>query len=201
MPDLAFFSPVSRVTKRSTLLVSLLLATLLVAAVGPISGSGRAEAAGLIAPTSVCPNRTADGGQIAMAKARKSMTCMVNYARVRKGLDAYRVHRKLTWSAGRKAIDIRRCTFSHEACGREFDYWIRRSGYLGEGGWSTGENIAWGSGYLGNVRSIFIAWMKSKGHRNAILSRTFSDVGAGVVKGSFEGVEGARIWVLHFGDN
>ncbi len=179
----------------------LLLAALLLALGGPASGNRKAEAAGLIAPVKTCPNRTASGGQKAMARARQSMICMVNYARSRKGLDRYRIHRQLTWSASRKAIDIRRCTFSHEACGRKFDFWIRRSGYLGDGGWATGENIAWGSGYLGNVRSIFIAWMKSTGHRKAILSRRFSDVGAGVVRGTFEGISGARVWVLHFGDN
>lgn len=167
---------------------------------GP-SGPDRAEAATLIAPAKICPNHKAGGGAKAMAKARQSMTCMVNYARARKGLRQYRVQRQLTWSAGKKARDILRCDFSHEACGRKFDFWIRRSGYLGEGGWATGENIAWGSGYLGNVRNIFIAWMKSKGHREAILSGSFTDVGAGVVSGTFSGFDGARIWVLHFGDN
>lgn len=129
------------------------------------------------------------------------MVCMVNYARRKQGLKPYRRHRKLGWSARHKAADILRCGFSHTACGRQFDYWIRKSGYLGRGGWSTGENIAWGSGYLGNVRSIFIAWMKSTGHRDAILSQDFTDIGVGVVKGTFEQISGARIWVLHFGDN
>ena len=167
---------------------------------GP-QAAGEASAARLIAPNKVCKNSAASGGRAAMAKARRSMICMVNYARTRKGLKRYRTRRQLTWSAGRKSRDILRCGFSHEACGRPFDFWIRKSNYLGKGGWATGENIAWGSGNLGNVRSIFIAWMKSKGHREAILSRTFTDVGAGVVKGRFQRVSGARIWVLHFGDN
>jgi len=136
-----------------------------------------------------------------MTKARRSMICMVNYARRHRNLRRYEVKRPLTWSAGHKAGDILRCGFSHTACGRPFDFWIRKSGYLGSGGWATGENIAWGSGRLGNVRSIFVAWMKSKGHRQAILSTRFVDVGVGVVKGRFEGIPGARVWVLHFGDN
>jgi uncharacterized protein YkwD len=201
---LAFFSPTSRVASRSSLFAGLLALIAAVAltgfAPGPL-GSGQAAAANLIAPTKVCPNRTASGGKAAMTRARRSMVCMVNYARRKKHLKRYRVRRQLTWSAGRKAGDIRRCGFTHTACGRPFDFWIRKSGYLGAGGWATGENIAWGSGSLGNVRSIFIAWMKSKGHREAILSRRFTDLGSGVVKGRFEGVPGARIWVLHFGDN
>jgi len=164
-------------------------------------GPDPANAANLIAPARVCPNLPANGGQKAMTKARRSMVCMVNYARQKSGLKRYRVTGKLTWSAGRKANDILRCGFSHNACGRPFDFWIRKAGYLGDGGWATGENIAWGSGKLGKVRSIFVAWMKSKGHRDAILSARFTDIGAGVVKGTFDGVAGARIWVLHFGDN
>jgi uncharacterized protein YkwD len=202
--DLAFFSPTSRVTSRSSLFVGLLtlIAILTLAGLTPgPAGSGQAAGANLIAPTRVCANRTASGGKVAMTRARHSMNCMVNYARRRKHLKRYRVRQQLAWSAGRKARDILRCGFTHTACGRRFDFWIRKSGYLGEGGWATGENIAWGSGNLGNVRSIFIAWMKSKGHREAILSRRFTDLGSGVVRGRFEGLRGARIWVLHFGDN
>lgn len=201
---LAFFSPAFRVAKRSSLLAAVVAALLLAGPAGsPVGAAGpeRASAARLIAPAKVCPNRTAKGGRVAMKRARRSMVCMVNFARRKKNLRTYRNHRKLTWSAGRKAADIRRCSFSHTACGRPFDFWIRRSGYISSGGWATGENIAWGSGSLGRVRPIFIAWMRSKGHRAAILSRSFSDVGAGVVKGNFQGVRGARIWVLHFGDN
>lgn len=167
----------------------------------PPAGPGQADAAGLIAPKRVCPNLSANGGKAAMQKARKSMVCMVNFARRKKGLKKYSVAGRLTWSAGRKASDILRCEFSHTACGRPFDFWIRKSGYIGRGGWTTGENIAWGSGSLGSVRSIFIAWMKSTGHRSAILSRNFEDVGVGVVRGRFEGYRGARIWVLHLGSN
>jgi uncharacterized protein YkwD len=178
----------------------LLLAAAMFTPGGP-AGPERAAAAGLIAPPAVCPDLYADGGKAEMAKARRSMVCMVNHARRKKGLRKYHAHPRLNWSAGKKATDILRCTFSHTACGRPFDFWIRRSGYLGEGGWATGENIAWGSGSLGSVRSIFIAWMKSPGHRNAILDHRFRDVGAGVVDGRFEGIPGVRIWVLHFGDN
>jgi len=162
----------------------------------------RAEArARLIAPTDVCPDRTARGGAVQIRRARRSMMCLVNFARKRKGLRKYRQHRKLSWSSKRKARDIIRCdSFSHNACGRKFDYWIRRSGYASRGrGWTTGENIAWGSGSLGNVRSIFRAWMNSPSHRAAILDREFSDANVGVVGGLMQGTGGARAWVLHFG--
>ncbi len=164
-------------------------------------GPAPAAAAGLIAPPSSCPDNRAGGGARNIARARKSMACMVSYARRRKGLAKYSRRSRLDWSATRKSADIVRCrAFSHNACGRSFDHWIRRSGYVRPTrGWTTGENIAWGTGNVGNVRSIFKAWMKSPGHRRAILDRTFRDFGVGVTRGRMRGLAGARVWVLHFG--
>lgn len=157
-----------------------------------------ASAAKLIAPVKVCANHPANGGKVAMRKAVRAMTCMVNYARKKRGLKRQRQHSKLLWSANRKARDIGRCSFSHQACGRDFAYWIQKRGYSGS---RIAENIAWGSGSAGSVRKIFIAWMNSPGHRQAILNRHYRHVGAGVVKRRFNGYRGARVWVLHFGAN
>lgn len=163
--------------------------------VGPVE----AQAAGLIAPRSVCKDFRADGGRKAMRKARRSMRCFVNYARKRSGLRHLKKNRKLVWSAKRKSGDIIRCSFSHTACGRKFEYWILRSGYANSRNLWAGENVAWGGGALGNVKTIFIAWMKSPGHRRAILSRTYRHLGVGVTKGKFRNYSGVRSWVLHFG--
>jgi len=161
---------------------------------------GSAAAAGLMASAARCPDRQADD-QADIAGARRSMLCLVNYARRQNGLRPYRREGRLDWSAARKGRDIIRCqSFSHNACGRGFDHWIRRSGYLrANRAWATGENIAWGSGSLGNVRRIFEAWMQSPGHRRAILDRTFREVGVGVARGRMRGLAGSRVWVLHFG--
>jgi uncharacterized protein YkwD len=170
--------------------VAALLAALSLSAAAPAPAS----AAGLIAPAKKCGNVNGFGSQ---KKAIRSMFCYTNAARKRKGLKAYRLHNKLNFASRRKAIDILRCNeFSHEACGREFQYWIQRSGYRG---CSLGENIAWGSGRLGNSRQIFIAWMKSPGHRSAILSRDFRHIGIGLKPGRMSGVSGARVWVQSFG--
>lgn len=160
-----------------------------------------ASAARLLAPKNICRDQSANGGARAMAKARRAMACMVNYARRQKRLRAYRVRGPLNWSAGKKSADMIRCnSFSHSACGKSFNYWIYRSGYVRpRRAWSTGENIAWGNGRLGNVRSIFNAWMHSPGHRRAILDRQFTDLGIGVARGRMKGSRGARTWALHFG--
>jgi uncharacterized protein YkwD len=153
-----------------------------------------AASAGVIAPKSSCKSVPQSAGT---AKARKSMLCFTNYARARKGLKKYRPHRKLNNSSKRKAQDIVRCNdFSHTACGRQFDYWIKRSGYRG---CSVGENLAWGSGTLGSSREIFKAWMNSPGHRAAILSTEFQVIGIGKKVGKLNGYSGAGIWVQHFG--
>ncbi|HTU15845.1 MAG TPA: CAP domain-containing protein [Solirubrobacterales bacterium] len=154
----------------------------------------RANASGLIAPPSKCKSVSGFGNK---AKANKSMLCFTNYAREKSKLKRYRVNPKLKRASLQKAGDILRCDqFSHQACGRPFEYWIERYGF---NGCAMGENIAWGNGSLGTSRSIFIAWMKSSGHRAAILSREYRMIGIGVKPGTLSGAEGARVWVQHFG--
>ncbi|MGB0119674.1 MAG: CAP domain-containing protein [Solirubrobacterales bacterium] len=150
--------------------------------------------AGLTAPSKVCKDVSGYGNK---AKARKSMRCFTNYARAKKGLKRYGRDNRLRASSERKAGDILRCgDFSHEACGRPFAYWIDRIGY---NGCAVGENIAWGSGGIGSSRSIFKAWMRSPGHRQAILSRTYRVIGIGLKSGKLQGYSGARVWVQNFG--
>ncbi len=71
---------------------------------------------------------------------------------------------------------------------------------MGYGGRCTalGENIAWGTGRLGTARSIFAAWIRSRGHRANILG-PFADFGIGLRTGRLEGNSGARVWTQAFG--
>lgn len=150
--------------------------------------------AGLVAPNGTCPNVSGFGSK---SKAQKSILCFTNYARAKRGLKSYRTSSKLKWSSNRKAGDILRCDdFSHEACGRTFTFWIKRSSFSG---CSIGENIAWGSGTLGESRSIFKAWMNSPPHRGAILSSGYRVMGVGLKAGRLGGYSGARVWVQNFG--
>jgi len=129
------------------------------------------------------------------------MRCMVNYARERKGLQPLVATSVLDRAAGRKSADILRCDqFDHEACGRQFTYWMERFGYLGGGCGAAGENIAWGTGSLGSVRRIFTAWMHSPGHRSNILG-DFADLGVGLRVGTLEGNRGAHVWTQDFGSH
>jgi uncharacterized protein YkwD len=141
-----------------------------------------------------CPGQ---GNARAAATAQeRTMLCLVNQARKRRGLGPLAAPRSLARAAARKSADILRCDeFSHEACGREFTYWIERSGYAG---CEMGENIAYGSGRFATPRSIFRMWMNSAGHRRNILG-PYDDIGIGLQVGALEGFGGAHVWTQEFG--
>jgi uncharacterized protein YkwD len=180
------------VRRTSTIVVLALGAALALAPAAP------AKRAGPIAPVSACPHETdlaaPFGAQL------KAMLCMTNYARKASGLKPLTRSRPLARAAAHKSADILRCDeFSHEACGREFTYWVERFGYI-RGCWSVGENIAYGTGGLGSVRRIFIDWMHSAGHRANILG-DFREIGIGRRVGKLEGASGAVVWTQDFGSH
>jgi uncharacterized protein YkwD len=148
----------------------------------------------LIAPVSACPDQT-DPGAPAATQVR-AMRCLTNFARRGRGLAPLAASTPLDGAAARKSADVLRCDeFSHEACGRDFTYWIKRSGYAGG---CLAENIAWGNGSLGSVRSIFRSWMHSPGHRENILG-PYEEIGIGLRIGRLEGRGGAHVWTQDFG--
>lgn len=152
----------------------------------------------LIAPVSACAGQ--NDGSATVARQVQTMRCMTNYARSRAGLRRLRDTRSLDTSAARKSGDIIGCrSFSHFACGRDFTYWMQRTGYLPASCWRAGENIAWGSGSYATVRSIFSAWIHSAGHRENILGRGYGNFGVGLRAGRLEGHKAARVWTQHFG--
>ena len=161
----------------------------------PAASARRAD---LIAPASACPHQT-DLSAPASAQL-KAMACMTNYAREASGLKPLARSRPLTRAAAHKSTDILSCDeFSHEACGREVTYWMKRFGYL-KGCWSAGENIGYGTGGLGTVRGIFTAWMDSPGHRANILGE-FREIGIGRRVGTLGGAAGAVVWTQDFGSH
>jgi uncharacterized protein YkwD len=166
-----------------------------------VAGTARASegATGPIAPTSACPGQTRLDAPAAVQV--EAMRCMTAYARGHAGLPGLAPVEQLDGSATAKAGDILDCgDFSHSACGREFTYWIEASGYLADSCWRVGENLAWGIGEEGTVRSIFRAWMASPGHRQNILGN-FAQLGLALRVGSLEGLAGTRVWAQHFGSH
>lgn len=179
----------------------LILALAAFALIGALA-AGPAQArrlSALVAPTSACPNQTDLGDSTAVQE--QAMRCMTNFARRHDGLGQFGNAAALDRSATRKTDDILRCdSFSHYACGRDFTYWMQRSGYLAARCWRAGENIAWGVEGAGTVRSIFIAWLHSPEHRANILGR-FSQIGIALSVGGLEGHRGAHVWTQDFGSH
>jgi uncharacterized protein YkwD len=156
-----------------------------------------AGAAGLVAPTSVCPDQ--ERLDAPAAAQEQAMLCMTNYARQQSGEAGLEEAAPLVESARDKARDILACdSFSHTACGREFSYWMRETGYMSVECWRVGENLAWGAGEFGSVRSIFRAWMRSPEHRENILA-DFDQTGIDLRTGTLGGSAGTHVWAQHFG--
>lgn len=179
--------------KLSLLLVFVSLAGLGTAA--PLAAQG----AGLIAPPSACPGQTKLNAPAAAQES--AMRCMTDFARTQAGLSGLTPVQQLEQSAEGKADDILRCdSFSHFACGREFTYWMKQTGYTASQCWRVGENLAWGTGSYSSVRSIFRAWMNSPGHRENILD-DFAQIGIGLRVGTLAGRPQTHVWTQHFGSH
>lgn len=154
--------------------------------------------ASLIAPVTACPDQTGAASPTAQEQA---MRCMTGFARSQAGLGALADSPQLDLSAADKGADVLRCdSFSHTACGREFTYWMQQAGYLSEACWHVGENLAWGVGAYGTVRSIFRAWMRSPEHRHNILG-DYEAVGLNRQVGELEGQADTVVWTAHFGSH
>lgn len=174
---------------------ALALALALICLALPAAASGAALDR-LLAPPRACPGQARLGTPAATQE--RTMRCMTNFARRRTGRRPLAHAGALARSAGRKTGDMLRCGFGHQACGRSFDHWIRRTGYLRGGCGGLAENIAWGVGRLATVRAIFRAWLYSPGHRRNVLGR-FEDLGVGLRVGALNGRQDAHVWVQHFG--
>ncbi|HEY0392039.1 MAG TPA: CAP domain-containing protein [Solirubrobacterales bacterium] len=153
----------------------------------------------LIAPATACPSQADPSAS--PETQQQSMRCMTDFARARAGLGPLDDDPQLDLSAQEKAADVLDCdSFSHTACGREFTYWMGQAGYISESCWHVGENLAWGTGAYGTVRSIFQAWMRSPGHRQNILGN-YEDLGLRLEVGELEGHSETAVWAAHFGSH
>lgn len=168
-------------------------------AVAAHASAAAPEGGELIAPQSACPGQ--EDLAAPAAAQEQAMECMVGYARAHSGLGQLAQSETLHQSALEKSADILRCdSFSHFACGREFSYWIKAAGYTSTPCWRIGENLAWGDGEYGSVRSIFLAWMRSPTHRANLLGE-YEETGISLQVGTLEGEPGTRVWAEHFGSH
>jgi uncharacterized protein YkwD len=153
----------------------------------------------LIAPETACPGQSDESLSVASQEA--TMGCMINFARRVAGDAGVTDIAPLDESSNDKANDIIGCDeFSHTACGRAFTYWLEQDGYLQPGQCQqAGENLAWGTGELGTVRSILSAWINSPEHLANMLAVAYDQFGVSLEVGQLNGYPDAHVWVTHFG--
>lgn len=150
----------------------------------------------IVAPASTCPQVKLDAAAQAQEDA---MLCLTNYARGQVGEAPLEAAPQLEESAADKGADVLACdSFSHTACGREFTYWMKATGYLSVECWRAGENLAWGASEYGSVASIFRAWLRSPTHRANLLG-DYAQVGINLQIGPLDGRKNVHVWTQHFG--
>ncbi len=143
------------------------------------------------------------GGKIFLNAKEKRTFALHNKIRRNHKMRTLCVNPKLKRAARSHSKDmIRRDYFSHNTKGRgSFAKRLKRFGYTSGGYkyYTTGENIAYGSGRKGNPGRIMRAWMKSSGHRHNILNRKFREIGIGTYTGNWNGHKGVTMYTADFG--
>lgn len=155
--------------------------------------------ASMLAPTGTC-GAADDQSRLDQGTAQLVMACLTNYARAQSGLKPLQLNATLSTAGNAKlGADVSCGVFSHEPCGKPFDSVF--AAYLqGATSFQIGENIAWGTGSYGTPRQIMSAWLHSAGHRENILTATFTEVGIGYLPNeTFLGYAGAALWSQQFG--
>ena len=128
------------------------------------------------------PRRSPEG----LRAARVTTLCLLNVQRRKFRLPRLRGNSRLRRAAeGHSRSMVERGFFSHVGPGGlGLVDRVLRAGYLNDvRGWSVGENIGYGTGRTSSPKVIVRAWMGSTGHRANILTRSYDEIGLGVVKG------------------
>lgn len=157
----------------------------LLVALSPATASG-AHAQRSASPTG-CADASVRPGLGSTQTSGRSVLCLLNAERAKRGLRKLRSSRSLETAARRHSTDmVERNYFDHQRRGGpDLVKRVRRTGYLkGARSWAVGENIAWGTGDLATPQALVRAWMESQGHRENILDPDFREVGVAVVLGA-----------------
>jgi uncharacterized protein YkwD len=133
----------------------------------------------------VCRDARLEPNRRDIRQVRAATLCLVNRERARHGEPALHWNERLVAAAQAHTESMAfGGYFAHVGPSGETPLTrMRRTGYISRSprtGFEVGENIAWGSLWLGTPRAIVAAWMASPGHRANILDSRFRDTGIGV---------------------
>ena len=150
---------------------------------------------GYLAGEAVCPG----GGRtdLPYAVQERTLACLVNWARKRRGLQPLARTLRLNSSSFKKAADIGRCeNFDHSPCGADWATYLRAEGYSG----SVGENLYLASGPWRAPRPAVDGWLNSPSHRANLFDPQWRTQGlAAAALPVFQGRRGITVWVNEFG--
>ena len=136
-----------------------------------------------------------------VSQVKRTVLCLVNRERTRRGLKRLRASSKLDRAATKHSRDmVRRGYFDHVSPGGgTMQDRLEQAGWFnGARSYAFAENIAWGGGHLGSAKRIVQSWMKSAGHRHNILGRRYTELGVGIALGTPRGTDGAT-YTTNFG--
>ena len=131
---------------------------------------------------------------------RLELRCLINEERSKRGLRRLRPNGALFRAASShaRAIVRRRYVSHYSRAGEGPASRVAGTGYLRNTlRWTIGENIGWHTGR--DLRWIVSSWMRSPGHRRALLLPAFGEVGIGVVRASPRGDGRGLTAVVDFG--
>jgi uncharacterized protein YkwD len=130
----------------------------------------------------------------------RATICVINHQRRKRDLRPVRRNAQLQAAAARHARDmVRRRYFSHESLSgsRVFDR-VSRSGYLtGASYWTLAEVLAWRHRPAPSPAVTVRMWMRSPGHKHALLLPSVRDVGVAVVHGTPAGNRDGATWAAN----
>ncbi|MCU1348403.1 MAG: hypothetical protein JWO56_1433 [Acidobacteria bacterium] len=126
---------------------------------------------------------------------KQSVLDGMNAHRAERGLPPLRIDPRIDAAAGDRMHDMEDLGYwSHESPdGRSPFLWLRPHGYPYS---FAGENLACG---FETSEVLVDAWMESKGHRDNIMSASYTDCGIAIIDGSTTGRAAGKSIVVMFG--
>ena len=130
------------------------------------------------------PDAGRPASDLSRDRIRELILCLHNEQRAGHGLPALRYETRLQTAAQGHAADmVERGFFAHETPeGVGPEQRALNAGYPTKQ-YSSGENLAWGTGSEASPVEVVDGWMHSRGHRENILRYAFTHMGVGVVVG------------------
>ena len=141
------------------------------------------QPSGVSTGNSACATASSAPSRRNLRSVAQSVLCLLNAQRAARGLRPLKMNRRLSRAALAHAKNmVTRHYFSHNGPDGTPLSRIRKAGYIPRVGlWTVGENLAWGTGISASAGQIMTAWMNSPEHKANILTRSYKEIGIGIV--------------------